>query len=327
MIRASYIGANRRAVAFRGDQGIALVIVLWMLALLTVIANSMVFSLRSEVQAAANLVATARAEAAADAGVNIAMMELARPPTDLQRWQGNGMTHSLHIGDIALRIMIVDEAAKIDINSAPETLLAGLGQSIGMDEVTAVAFADAVVDWRDADELRRLHGAEKDEYSAAEKDYGPRNGNFESIYELRLVFGVNEELFERLAPLVTVNSGLQGIDTTMASQEVLMALPSATKEQVDLYLDQRQQLLGQGLPIPAAPFAQAYSAPRQGNTFSVQVHAVLGDTVSFFREAVVQVTNNPKEPVVILSWRAHRAKRDDLGQDTSGQQLGHHDRK
>lgn len=327
MICTSFIDANRSALAFRGNQGIALVIVLWMLALLTVIANSMTLSLRSEVQVAANLVATARAEAAADAGVNVAMLELTRPPTDTQRWQGNGMPHFLQIGDIALRIMIIDEAAKIDINNAPENLLVGLGRSIGMDEITAVAFADAVADWRDADELRRLHGAEKEEYSAAGRDYGPKNGNIESIYELRLVLGVSEEFFENLAPLVTVSSGLQGIDSTVAAREVLMALPSATKEQVDMYLDQRQLLLDQGLQVPAAPFAQPYSTSRQGNTFSVQVHAVLGDTANFFREAIVQVTHNPKEPVVILSWRALRVGHDSLGRDVSDQQLGRHDRK
>ncbi len=302
----------RSQVALSSQGGIALVIVLWMLALLTVIANSMVFSLRSDVQVAANNAGSARAEAAADAGVYKAIRELVRPTTDPLRWQGNGLTHEWLFDDVAMRVTIIDEAGKIDLNAAPETLLGSLFRSLGVDETLAVSLADAIVDWRDPDDLRRVNGAEKEDYVAAGKDYVPRNANFETIEELRLVLGMNDDLFRRAAPLVTVYSGRSGVSSSVAPRAVLMALPGMTPEQVDAYLAERQTLLAQGLPVSEAPFALVSAAQRVGDTFSIQVHAVLGDNIAFFREAVARVTANPKAPVVILAWRAPGSGRRDI---------------
>jgi general secretion pathway protein K len=296
--------ASRRQAPWPSQRGIALVIVLWMLALLTVIANSMVFSLRSEVQVAGNHAASARAEAAADAGVFKAIRELTRPATDVQRWQGNGLSHDWIFDGVALRVTIMDEAGKIDINAAPETLLGSLFRSLGLDEAVAIGLADAIIDWRDPDDLRRVSGAEKEDYIAAGKDYGPRNANFETIEELRLVLGMSDDIFRRAAPLITAYSGRPGVSSAVAPRAVLMALPGVAPEQADAYLAERQTLLLQGLPAPEATFARASAARPVGDTFSIQVHAVLGDNTAFFREAVAQVTSNPKAPVVILAWRA-----------------------
>ena len=294
----------RRAAPLPIQRGIALVIVLWMLALLTVIANSMVFSLRTEVQVAANHAATARAEAAADAGVFKAMQELTRPVTDLRRWQGNGLAHEWVFGGVAMQIAIVDEAAKIDINAAPDVLLGSLFRSLGADDTTASSLADAIIDWRDPDDLRRMNGAEKEDYIAAGKDYVPRNANFETIDEMRLVLGMTAEMFQRASPLITVYSGRPGVDGLVAPRGVLAALPDVTPEQVDSYVTQRQALLMQGLPVVAPPFAIVSASQPVGDTFSIQVRAILGDNVAFFREAVVRTTGNVKEPVVILAWRS-----------------------
>lgn len=302
---ADYPRCPMRAV--RRQHGIALVIALWMLVVLTVIAGSMAFSLRSELQVAAGHAASARVEAAADAGVFRAIRELTRPVTDPARWQGDGMPHDWQLGGISLQVVIVDEAAKADLNNAPAELLKGMFTVQGSDDASASALADAILDWRDGDDLRRMNGAEKGEYIAAGKEYGPRNGNFESIEELRLVLGMTEEIFERIARLVTVHSGRQGIDGAVAPRELLLALPGATPELVDAYVAQRQSLLAQGLPAPAPPFASAMSAGRLGDTFSIQVLAVLSDNATFFREAVVRVTPNPSAPFVILAWRAPKS--------------------
>jgi general secretion pathway protein K len=299
--------AARRAASTamaRAVRGVALVIVLWMLALLTVIAGSMVYSLRSDVQVAGNLAAAASAEAAADAGVFRAIRELARPITDVRRWQGNGLAHEWRFGDAALRIVIIGEAGKININAAPEILLAGMFRSLGADEEMAVSLADAIADWRDADDLRRPHGAEKEDYLAAGKDYPPKNGEFESIEELRLVLGITDEIFRRVVPLITVRSGRAGIDASVAPRAVLLALPGATPEEVDAFLEQRQARLAQGMPVVVPAFAQAWLAPPVADTFSIQVQAVLGDNTAFFREAVVQMAGNIRDPAVVLAWRS-----------------------
>lgn len=306
MMRARVVRVRHSSAAKLKPRGIALVIVIWMLAVLAVIAGSMAFSLRSELLVATSHVALVRAEAAADAGIFRAIRELTRPATDPERWQGDGMPHNWHLGDIALQVTIIDEVAKADLNQAPVELLKGIFMALAVEEQAASAVADAILDWRDGDDLRRMNGAEKGEYVAAGKDYGPRNGDFESIEELRLVLGMTQAMFERVASLVTVHSGRQSVDATLAPRELLLALPGATPESVDAYVAQRQALLAQGLPAPTPPFAPPVSASRLGDTFSIQVHAVLGDNATFFREAVVRITPNPSAPFVILAWRTPR---------------------
>lgn len=286
------------------QAGIALVVVLWVLALLSVIAGSLVFSSRTEVLMAGNLSSLAQAEAVADAGVHKAIHELARPQTDPQRWKGDGLTRLWNFAGAELRVTILDESAKVDLNAAPTVLLKGLFRALGVAEPEADALADAVADWRDPDDLRSLHGAEKADYAAAGRDYGPANGQFETIEELRQVLGMSDGLFRKLETLVTVQSRQSGINAGVAPREVLLALPGATAEQVDLFLEQRRILLEQGLPAPAFPGAQGLAAGAVGSVFSIQVEAVLGDNARFFREAVVRLTADIKAPVAVLAWRA-----------------------
>ena len=289
---------------FPMQSGIALVLVLWMLALLSLIAANLVFSSRTAVLVAGNLQSQAKAEALADAGAYKAIHELARPQTDPQRWKGNGLTHLWNFQDAELRVTIIDESAKVDLNAAPTVLLKGLFRAVGVAEPDADALADAVADWRDADDLRSLHGAEKADYAAAGRDYGPANAPFETIEELRQVLGMNDVLFRKLERLVTVYSRRAAINSAAAPREVLLALPGATPEQVDYFLGQRRILLDQGLPAPPFPGVQGLSADASGSAFSIQVEALLGDNVRFSREAVVRLTGDIREPVTVLAWRA-----------------------
>ncbi len=295
---------GHRPAQYRVQSGIALVLVLWMLALLSVIAGNLVFSSRTEVLMAGNLASLAQAEALADAGVYKAIHELARPPTDPQRWKGDGLTRLWKFQGTELRVKILDESGKVDLNAAPAVLLKGLFRALDVAESDADALADAVTDWRDADDLRSLHGAEKADYAAAGRHYGPANAPFETIDELRQVLGMSDDLFRKLELLVTVHSRQPGINAAVAPREVLLALPGATPEQVDIFLEQRRILLEQGLAAPAVPGVQGLSAGAIVSVFSIQVEAVLSDNVRFFREAVVRLTGNLKEPLAVLDWRA-----------------------
>lgn len=291
----------------RAESGIALVLVLWMLALLSIIAGSLVFSTRTEVTIATNLASLAQAEASADAGVYRAIHELSlgQPAqVDPTRWKPDGLTRPWLYRDAELRVTIIDESGKIDINMAPPTLLAGLFHALGVEQALADALADAVSDWRDPDDLRSPHGAEKDDYAAAGRDYVPANAPFETIAELRQVLGIDEALFGRLERLVTVHSRQAGINSAMAPREVLLAVPGATPDTVDAYIEQRRVLLEQGLPVPVFPPAQALATQATSAVASILVEAVLRDNTRFFREAVVRITGSGPEPVAILAWRA-----------------------
>lgn len=286
------------------NRGVALVIVLWMLALLTTIAHSMTTSLRAEVQASMQQVAVAEAEAAADSGVFVGLQHLAAPATTEGRWQDDGVPHEIAVGNAIVVVTIVNEASRIDLNTAPESLLADLFRSIGLDDETALRLSATIADWRDTDDLPRPAGAEKAEYAAAGNPFAPGNAKFGSIDELRSVAGVSEEIFRRVAPFVTVYSGSAAIDATTAPLEVLAALPGASRDWAQSYIDLRRQALADGQPVPPVPAHIGGAGKRLSDTFTIQVDVKLGENARFAREAVVRTTPNAKKPAIILSWRS-----------------------
>lgn len=291
------------------ESGVALVLVLWMLVLLTTIAQSLAFSSRTDVLIAGNLAAQAQAEAYADAAVHRAVYVLTRNLSapaafaDPMQWRSDGIARNWHFRDAEMRVSIIGESGKIDLNTAPPPLLIGLFVSVGVEQANAVALVDAILDWRDNDELRRPQGAEKPEYIAAALNHIPANADFTAIDELQQVLGISQDLFRLVEPFITVHSYQSGIDLATAPRGVLMALPNVTPELVDQYISDRQILLEQGLlPPPFAP-AQGFTAGTNNSVVSIQVEVVLSDNIRFFRQAVVRLGGTPNEPVSFLAWR------------------------
>ena len=72
-----------------------------------------------------------------------------------------------------------------------------------VEEEQQTKLVNAILDWRDKDDLVHIEGAEKKEYKDAGLSYQPRNKPFQSIEELQLVLGMNESVFKWIEPLVT----------------------------------------------------------------------------------------------------------------------------
>lgn len=285
------------------QKGVALVLVLWVVTLLTVIAGNFAFSMRSEAQIARNLLSVAQAQARADAGVQRAWYELMKPPTELKRWIGDGRAHEQSLDGGVLRVSIQDESGKIDIGTASEALLIGLFRSVGLGQDAAVALADCVQDWRDTDKLRRLHGAEEAEYLAAGRTYVPPNAAFETVDELQRVLGVTPELFRRLEPIVTVYSKQLGVNTAIAQRPALLAIPSVNPEMVDQFMSQRQSAIALQQPVPIFVGAGQFAGgPAVVPVYAVRSEAKMADGTVFVRKAIARITRDPKRPVVLLAW-------------------------
>jgi len=285
------------------QSGLALIAVLWLTVLLTVIASSFAFSMRSEVLAARNALSLAQARAAADGAVERTLFELQRPRNIPEVWLADGSPHGWQDGEVTITTMAVDESAKIDLNAATDTLLKGLLQNVGgQDADTAQHLVEAIADWRDVDDLRRPNGAEADDYRSAGRKYVPANGPFAVVGELQRVLGMTPALFARIADSLTVHSRQPGINVATASRDVLLALPGATPELVDAYLGQRREALANKLPIPLFAAAQGF-ATGAAAVWRVRAEAMMPDGVTFVREAVLRPSPDPLRPVVALLWQ------------------------
>lgn len=291
----------RRLPTRSAQSGIALVLALWLTVLLTVIASGFAFSMRSEALAARNAVSLAQARAVADGAVERTAFELMRPRMP-DAWTFDGQPHQWAEAGATVMTTVVDEAAKIDINRAPDLLLRNMLIVVGgLDETAASALVDAIVDWRDPDELRRPNGAELSEYRAANLDYGPANAPFETIGEAARVLGMTAALFRRIAPVITVYSGQPGVNAATAERNVLLAIPNTTAEAVDAYIALRTQALANKLALPPFPPAAAF-ASGPVTTWRIRAEATLPDGVTFAREAVVRGSPDAQRPLIALAW-------------------------
>jgi len=291
------------------QRGVALVLVVWVAVILSVIAASFIMERRTEAMIVLNSVSLARAQNAADAGVARAVAEAYRnDPNATDAWKRDGMPHDFAFEGMAVRVEMRDESAKIDVNTASDALLRGLLLSIGLQDDEASRILDAILDWRDADSLKRPNGAEEPEYRAAGLTYKPGNAPFQALEELQLVLGMRPEVYRRIAPLVTVYSRLPGVNPQVASREVLLAIPGLTSDVVDNYIAQRTEALAQGLPPPPLTQAGAY-ASGMSPVMNVMATARTDDGVTFAREAVALLRPTPRKPVTYLAWRESTAPR------------------
>jgi general secretion pathway protein K len=293
-------------VSRRGQGGVALVLVMWVAVLLTVIASSFIIERRTEWLIVRNSASLARADAAATAGIMAAVQNLYRGDTSAERWQKNGVVHDWSFDNVPVRVVIRDESAKIDINTGAEPLLRGLFISTGLPEDEAAQLVDAILDWRDADSLKRPRGAEEADYRAAGLPYKPANEPFQAIEELQLVLGMRPEIYRRIAPSITVFSRQPGINVHLASRDVLMALPGIAPQVVDDFIAQREAARAAGQPLPPLPEAGALAA---GTSMIATIHAEarMDDGVSFGREAAALLRPAPRRAVSFISWRESTA--------------------
>jgi len=284
------------------QRGVALVLVMWVAVLLTVIAGSFIVERRTEMLVVSNSVSMARAEAIADAGVQRAVFEIYRNDNSPDAWKRDGTRYSMTFENTPVTVEIRDESAKIDINTAYEPLLRGLLVSSGLPDDEASRVLDAILDWRDPDDLKRPNGAEAPDYKAAGLAYKPANGPFQAIEELQLVLGMRPEIYRRVAPFITVYSRAPGVNTQLASREVLLSLPGATTEAVDEYLARREAARAAGQPLPVFP-TQLPGPAGFTMVASIRAQTQLEDGTAFVREAVAILRPAPRRPVTFLAWR------------------------
>jgi general secretion pathway protein K len=293
---------NNRRLSMHRQTGIALVLALWLTVLLTVIAGSFAFAMRSEALSARNAVSVAQARAAADGAIERTAYELQRPRM-ADAWVADGQPHEWKDGEVSLKATAADETSKINLNLAGEPLLRGLVTNVGgLDPDAATKVVDAIIDWRDGDDLRRPNGAEAPDYTSAGRKYLPTNAPFETTSELARVLGVTPALYARIVPSVTVHSRSPGINPATASRDVLLALPNATPELVDAYIARRNEALAAKLPEPPFPPAGGLAA-NAVQTWRIRAEASLPDGVTFVREAVVRASQDPRRVLIVLAWQ------------------------
>lgn len=299
----------------RCQRGMALILVLWLTTLLTVMAATFALDARREATLLKGVRDSSQGSALCEGALHYAMGRLAAT-NPLLKWRADGSVYELLYGGARVRVAMLDEAAKVDLNSAQDALLQGLFSAVGLAQDEAVRMANVIMDWRDADELRRLQGAEAEDYRLAGRNFGPRNKPFLAVEELQTVLGMTPALYQRLEPWVTVYSRQPGIDPRVAPADLLRRLPGMDQYAVESYLQARPLAaasIPQGIPIPGQGQRQSALPPLQAppnipfsgssqRAIGVRAEAMLGDDGGMTVSAVVAKSGG-RRPLSILRWR------------------------
>jgi hypothetical protein len=178
----------------KSQSGSVLVLVLWVLVLLSFIAGELIAHNREKGHLAANAWESLRQGQAVESVLQL----FAGPGWPIPGSEEKmGKWVLLPVDDMEVRVRVGKEARKTNLNQASDAQIRDrIIQWLGEDRLDeAEQLADAILDWRDPDDLTRTNGAEADDYEAEGLDYKPADGPFNLLTELLLVRGVTEELF------------------------------------------------------------------------------------------------------------------------------------
>ena len=286
------------------ETGVALVLVLWVLTLLGIIATSFSKSMRTETELARQLTLSAQARALAEAGIYRGILDLLRFRRDPQaKWQANGTVYKIiKLGRGEIRIAIQDEAGRVDLNTAQKPVIEGLLRGVGVDDQARAAISDAIIDWRDPDNLRQLQGAEDEDYQAAGRSYGAKDGSFSCVEELQQVLGMTPALYRKLAPLLTVHSHRLNVDINLAPPALVQVLEASEAAQAGV------EPTNLGAAASNRDLSRSdFSSPRGGlrssgsSTFTLRAYAKVYDTLAEIA-ATIKLGGDRDQPYSVIAW-------------------------
>jgi general secretion pathway protein K len=304
-VRRAWRHLLRRFGATSAERGFALLIVVWGLGVLSLIALSFAVTVNSHTKAAANIIESVKVQAAADGGVLLAALKLGRlsgqPSSQPPEPDGTILHVVCRTPDgVALTITAEDEGGKIDLNAADDRLLQRLFVHFGASQDQAAALVDAVVDYRDSDSLRRIHGAEASEYQSAGLTPGPKNARFDSVEELEQVLGLPQHLYAAVRPYLTVYSRRTGIDPQYAPLPDLAAAAGLSPAQAD------SLATGRGLARQSVQIPSEFVAPSSRRAFRVTVVGRSEAGAVFVRVAILELTGAQERPFAVRDWQRGR---------------------
>ncbi|MBK3750169.1 type II secretion system minor pseudopilin GspK [Stutzerimonas balearica] len=305
----------------KAQRGVALITVLLVVALVTVVSAGMVARQQLAIRSGSNQLQARQAWHYALGGEALAQAILRRDLRDGgqqqaavdhlgEAWAQPLPAYAIEGGEI--RLLIEDMAGRFNLNSLVKN---GQAEAAGVDQFRRLLarlqigepYAERLVDWLDiGQEPSGAQGAEDGAYLLAEPPYRAANRRLFDLSELRLLLGMREDDYQRLAPYVAALPADAALNVNTASAVVLSTL----SDSLSLGAAEALVLQRQGAPFTdtAAFLAQPAMAGTtlQGTAIAVgsqffqatsEVH--LGDR----RLALVSLLQREQDGSVRVLWR------------------------
>jgi len=258
----------------QGSKGVALIMVLWVIAVLSVIVLEFCFAMRTDMNITQNYKQELQLYTMAEGGVQRAITELiykhdpmvqqkrkpldsAEIPPENKEWVTDGRPYFLLFDQRVCEVRVTSEGGKINVNLVSESMLRKVIGNLGLEGETRDIVVDSIMDWRDPDDFYRANGAENAYYQSLKEPYHCKNGNLDSIEELLLIRGITPDLFygkrgkneeesskvDRigLKDIFTIYSPMQQIDINSATPAALRAVLGIPSEMAQRIVEARKE--------------------------------------------------------------------------------------
>lgn len=304
------------------QSGIALVIVLWILAILMVMVFSFSVMTRGETYGLLAFKDGMEEKLHAEAGINRGIMEIIYRSVNQNQsvtyagkevWRLDGTPYDVQGGDGGYRVRIMDETGKISLNSLTDSsgiILKNLLINQGVTPENADIIVDSILDWKDGDDLHRLNGAESDYYMSLPNPYKARDANFETLEELILVRGMTSEILygkdqkKGIIKFLSIHSTTNQISINAAPKEILASLPGMNAAMVDRLMEFRavteihglediKEIIGDSYPL-MAPYT-TFTSVTGGPFYSIEATGYKGNRKTGYAIAATVTFDGPHQ--------------------------------
>jgi len=252
-----------------------------------------------------------RSEALVSAALELTANRQFSTPAQLRLTHGE---FAFHLGGAEIAVHYRSEAARIDLNKAPNELLIGLFVALGERPEQAVHYVNRIVEWRTA--LPKNQGSEAFGRSKEGVGLARRGAKFPHVGELSLVRDVPHAVIERAQPFLTVFSNRPQVNILETAPEVVAALPGMTSDRVRAVLAQRQAFPenGQAL-LSMLGSARQYASTEGSKALRILAQVGFSNGHRMTSEVVILVFDNSNEPYSVLSWQ------DDLAESRGTEEM------
>lgn len=240
------------------ENGIVLVIVIIIVAILTILVADLIYFTQIDREISGNTTDEVKARYIAKSGVHVAAGTLkAQPLEDLDEIASTLATSSDYstgfwaisvpffpVGDGTVSVTVVDERAKVNLNALVDdssnrvdqqvlVQLQELFKFLDVDESKSERFIASLTNWLD----RQLEGAENNQdssgansefYAGLKNPYSIKDGSLDTVQEILLIDGMDEEFFNKIKDYVTVYPRDKKINFSTAPKVVIMAAIKAS---------------------------------------------------------------------------------------------------
>jgi len=242
------------------EKGIVLIIVLIIVAILTIIVTDFTFSTHIDLEISNNTLNDIKAQYIAKSGVSVVssvmknnnledLGDLSSIAGDLEVGSSNSLwslnVPAFPVGDGIVTMSVEDERSKINLNALVSSntnkidfqvleALTELFRNLNVETDKSEIFIASLINWVD----KSIKGAQNDQdprgaagtfYSSLENPYKIKDGPLDSLDEIRMIEGMDEDFYSKVKDYLTVYPINKQVNFSTASKPVMIAILKAAQ--------------------------------------------------------------------------------------------------